>query len=384
LDGNETAQQRTQEIADFAEKIAQNDNFSWFDIKTPFAEIHTLGANMMSVINNSRYSGDVTKYIEYLNKYLILGNYHLAGFNGGGLAPLNPSVEQFCNDNQLNCTDPVIHQKPKIQHFNSDAHALCGNACAGNPIDFDHGIDPIAQLPNHEMGHNLQRARITLPNAGEVSNLNTVFLTGRNHALDLGRDYFSGWGQIRVEFNKVFDKLKIFNTNGSTPEAKGPLNNDHWSGVAFYAQLMWSSSMDDNSSWDFYTKVWLHERLYTDALSSQSKWESERDKLGFSTYGYTDAKEISSIDYMTIVSSYITGRDYNDFFEMWMMKVSDNAKTQIQANNYPSMQQKAYLYIPQGLDRDYLLYYEKAIMWPVHLQTHWIDMSDAVNATYGQ
>jgi hypothetical protein len=383
LDGSETAQQKAQEIADFASKIAQNDNFSWFDIKTPFAEIHTLGANMMYVINNATYDGNVSKYIEYLNKYLILGNYHLAGFNGGGLAPLNPSVSQFCNDHQLNCTDPVIHQKPKIQHMNSDANSLCGNACAGNPIDFDHGIDPIAQLPNHEMGHNLQRERMKLPDGTEDSNLNSVFLIERKYALDLGRDYFSGWGQIRVRFNDIFNRLKTFNTDGSTPKIQKPLN-DHWSAIAFHAQLMWSSATDDNASWDFYTKMWLHERLYTDAISSQAKWSAERDKLGFSTYSLTEAQSISSIDYMCIVSSYIAGRDYSDFFEMWMMKVSDNAKTQIQANNYPSMQQKAYLYIPQGLDRDYLLYYEKAIMWPVHLQTHWIDMSDAANATYGQ
>jgi len=145
---------------------------------------------------------------------------------------------------------------------------------------------------------------------------------------------------------------------------------------------MWSSSTDDNASWDFYTKMWLHERLYTDALSTQTKWEDNRDKLGFSTYSWNDAKAISSIDYMSIVSSYIAGRDYSDFFEMWMMKVSDSAKTQIQANNYTSKQPKAYLYIPQGLDRDYLRYYEKSIMWSSHLLTDWIDMSDAQNATY--
>ena len=381
LDGSESEAQKAQEIANFSTALSQNNNFSWAEIKTPFAELHSLMGNMMSVINNGTYGGDVGRYVEYMNKYLILGNYHWAGFNGGGLDGLNPSVADFCTEHNLDCTNSVIHQKPRIQHMNSDAHSLCGNACAGNPIDFDHGIDPIAQLPNHEMGHNLQRARMTLPNGGEVSNLNSTFRTSRAYALDQGRDYYGGWDQIRVEFNTVFDKLKQYNTDGSIPQIQGPLNNEGWAGVAFHAQLMWSSSTDENSSWDFYTKMWLHERLYTDALSTQSKWEEERDKLGFSTYSWAEAKAISSIDYMTIVSSYITNRDYRDFFALWMMKVSDKAKTQITANAYATTQAKAYLYIHQGF-AGWWEWYENGIIWPVHLPTHWIDMSDASNAVY--
>ncbi len=381
LDGSESEAQKAQEIADFTTALSQNDNFSWAEIKTPFAELHSLMGNMMSVINNGTYGGDVGKYVEYMNKYLILGNYHWAGFNGGGLAGLNSSVVDFCTEHNLDCTNSVIHQKPRIQHMNSDANALCGNACAGNPIDFDHGIDPIAQLPSHEMGHNLQRARMTLPNGGEVSNLNSTFRTSRAYALDQGRDYYGGWDQIRVEFNIVFDKLKQYNTDGSIPQIQGPLNNEGWAGVAFHAQLMWSSSTDENSSWDFYTKMWLHERLYTDALSTQSKWEVERSKLGFSTYSWEEAKAISSIDYMTIVSSYITNRDYSDFFALWMMKVSDAAKIQIVANAHPSKQAKAYLYISQGFS-GWWNWYENGIIWPVHLPTKWIDMSDASLAVY--
>jgi hypothetical protein len=381
LNGKQSESQIKEKIANFIDKISENENFSWFDIKTPFAEIHTLAENMMSVINNNRYHSDMQKYIDYLNRYLILGNYQKAGFVGGGLPPLKSNVAKFCNEHQLDCTDKTIHQKPKIQHLNSDAHALCGNACAGNPIDFDHGIDPLQQLPNHEMGHNLQRRRMTLPDGTEESNLNSVFLVEREYALDLGRDYFSGWDQIRVRFDDVFERLKSFETNGSVPKIQKPLN-DHFSAVAFYAQLMWSSSLDDDDSWDFYTKMWLHERLYTDALSSSKKWEEKRELLGFGTYGYEEAKSINSIDYMCIVSSYITERDYSDFFEMWKMRVSDKAKAQIRADNITTKEPKIYFYVPQNLSREYLKWYEKPIMWPVHRPTHTIDLSDPQSAKY--
>ena len=381
LDGSETQAQKAQEIATFSNALQQSDNFSWVDIKTPFAEIHSLTRNLMGVINNQTYNGDIAKYINYLNRYLILGNYHWAGFNGGGLEPLNPSVVSFCNEKQLNCTDPVIHQKPVIQHMNSDAKAICGNACAGNPIDFDHGIDPIAQLPNHEMGHNLQKHRIGVPNGGEISNLISVFYTMRTFALDHNKTNFNGWGQIRVNFKSVFERLKTLNTNGSLPVTnKSPLYGDHFSGVAFYEQLLWSSSDDENVSWDFYTKMWIHDRLYGDAISKdEAYWNSKRDSLGFSTYSLDEAKIVNGpmgsnpigYDYLAIVSSFITDKDYSDFFEMWKLKVSDKAKTQITANNIVNMQPREFLHILQDPNGEYNVF-----RMPVHAPSTWIDMSN--------
>jgi len=402
LDGSESEAQKAQEIADFSTALSQNDNFSWAEIKTPFAELHSLMGNLMSVINNSTYSGDVGKYVEYMNKYLILGTYHWAGFNGGGLAGLNPSVTDFCTEHNLDCTNSVIHQKPKIQHINSDAHALCGNACAGNPIDFDYGVDPLAQLPNHEMGHNLQVARMKLPNGGEVSNLIVPMHTSRTFALDNGKDNFSGWDQLILDFNTSFTVLKTELMNNNTLVTdKGP-GHEKMRGMAFYAQLLWSSSSDENVSWDFYTKMWLHDRIFADAISDaknpndDSYWESKRDDLGFSNYSRAEAIAVNSIDYMSIVSSLITKKDYTDFFEMWLLKVSDKAKNQI---SYTTKQQKAYLCIDQtsrsNLEGDVVngdtygnswwmwwVNPPRPYAWPVHAPTTWIDMSNPSTAEY--
>ena len=162
----------------------------WIDLKTPFSEVHTLKANMLSAFaqqdgnsGNGYNFLDVQAYITDLNQYLMAGNYAYAGFAGDGLPQLISEVQSFCNAFQLTnltydgntknlCTDAVIHAKPKIQHINSDLHALCGGLCAGNPFDSGSPIMPLGWGENHEMGQNLQRARLKIYGArsGEVSN----------------------------------------------------------------------------------------------------------------------------------------------------------------------------------------------------------------------
>lgn len=161
----------------------------WVDIKTPFAEIHTLKSNMLLAFSQQDGNSgngytllDVQAYIDDLNHYLIAGNYAYAGFTGAGLPQLNAEVQSFCSAFQLTsvvydgtsknlCTDAVIHAKPKIQHINSDVNALCGGLCAGNPFDSSGPIMPLDWGENHEMGHNLQRGRLNIyGRSGEVSN----------------------------------------------------------------------------------------------------------------------------------------------------------------------------------------------------------------------
>ena len=71
--------------------------------------------------------------------------------------------------------------------------------------------------------------------------------------------------------------------------------------------------------------MYLHERLFTNALND---WENQREHLGFDQY--SDApNDISGNDFMLISSSYVTGRDHRDFFNMWGIDYSSEAANQV-------------------------------------------------------
>ncbi|QLQ30425.1 MAG: hypothetical protein HZT40_01000 [Candidatus Thiothrix singaporensis] len=141
----------------------------WVDIKTPYAELHSLKSYLLKAFDlqdgkegNGYTPEDVQAYIDDLNGYLVAGNYQYAGFSGEGLQKLDAEVTGFCNQSGLSsvnyagsvrnlCTDAAINAKPKIQHVNSDVHALCGDLCSGNPFDSSAPIQPLGWGENHEM-----------------------------------------------------------------------------------------------------------------------------------------------------------------------------------------------------------------------------------------
>ena len=102
-------------------------------------------------------------------------------------------------------------------------------------------------------------------------------------------------------------------------------------------------------SWDVYTKLYVLERIYTDALKSQAKWDAVKDRLGFGNYTLADATNISANDFMYVAVSVIGGRNYSDFFEIWGIELTQSAKDQVLADNITTQVPKRFYYVNNEL-----------------------------------
>ena len=340
----------------------------WIDIKTPFAEIHTLKQHMIKAFKDQDGNNangytilDVQAYIDDLNNYLIKGNYAYAGFTGADLPSPNAEVQAFCSTFQLTnvaydgatknlCTDPVIHAKPKTQHINSDINAACGALCSGNPFDSSGPIKPLDWGESHEMGHNLQRDRLQIydDRTGEVSN--NIFPLHTQWQWTVAKGLAKHPSQTRPSNQAAFNMLQNAVNLGTPSNGSHPL----WSGtgtydnaferLSFYMQLAYT-----HQSWDIYTKIYLMERIFSDAIQSDTKWAAVKDRLGFGNYSRTAAQNINGNDFMYIAASMVGVRNYSDFFEAWGIELTQAAKDQVTANNIAAQVPKRFYYVNNEL-----------------------------------
>jgi len=110
--------------------------------------------------------------------------------------------------------------------------------------------------------------------------------------------------------------------------------------LMLYLQLMfihhqWEKQAGDEATgWNLFTKLYKLEREFTRALESETRWNSERTKLGFSTFNRSDAQAISGNDFMAISLGFISNRDHREYLAIWGIDISGNAAAQIDANGY--------------------------------------------------
>ena len=311
----------------------------WVDIKTPFAEIHSLKSNMIEAFedhnpDNAGYdSADVQGFIDELNGYLIINNYAYAGFVDPALPPHNAEVQNFCTEKNLACSDQTIHAKPKVQHINSDEHAYCGGLCAGNPFDSGKAIDPLGWGENHEMGHNLQRNRLKIYGGRSNESSNNIFpiYTSVKWMQDEGIDYHPTL--VGAGHPDAFEILQNAIANNVAATDQHPLwvetgtYSKAFERLSFFVQLAYA-----NQSWEVWTKMYLIEREFTHAIKSEAEWLARRDRLGFSNYALADAQGISGNDFMAVALSFISDKNHTAFLAAWGVEVSAAATNQILAN----------------------------------------------------
>lgn len=326
----------------------ENTPFDWVDIKTPYVEIHSLKSKMKTAFES--YNGDVKTFMDEINNYLIINNLSYAGFAGSGLTSLNSEVQSFCTNRNLNCTDSAIHKKPKVQHINSDMNAHCGGLCSGNPFDTSGSIKPLGWGESHELGHNLQRSRLKIygGKSGEVSN--NIFPIHVNMIYAKDQNLSEHPSITRPNHEEAFAILQqAIAANTAATEADHPLWSESgtytkaFERLAFYIQLVYV-----NESWDIYTKLYLMERIYSNAIDNDTNWSNAKDDLGFSSYSRTEAKDINGNDFMVVALSLISGKDHSDYFKAWGVAVSDKAKTQITTNGFTGTVPKVFYRVPNN------------------------------------
>ena len=314
--------------------------YNWTDIKTPFVEIHSIKQQQLDAFNEKHYNGDLELYFYDLKKYLVETVLSAAAYQGDGLE-LSSDVLQWCSDNNLDCTS-TIHQKPKIQHINSDIHAYCGGACSGNPFDMSEPVTIFSGGAVHEYGHNLQRNLLKFYGwySTEVTNnIFTQYVVTKyfgDHNRKVGNYKWNN-------YPKAYGLLqKAIRENIETKEGVHPM----WLHTEVHKdadirQVLVSHIAFLNQNWNVYTKLYLMERIFRDAYISEEKWDAVKDNLGFDTYSYTEAKEVDSRDniiggndFMVITLSKILNKDYRKFFKAWGLRISDKASQQLDSTNY--------------------------------------------------
>ena len=329
----------------------ENTPFSWTDIKTPFLEIHTLvdyQKRAYTTEEEGYYNGDIQLYFDELKQYLVEDVLGVAGFQGDGLT-LNSDVTAWCTTNSIDCSSQ-IHQKPKIQHIISDYHSLAGAATSGNPFDMSEPLTIYGGAPVHEYGHNLQTTLLRFYSRYSAEVTNNIFTqyVAYMYGKDKSREYANySW----TNYEKAYIAIsKAINENIPSEPNKHPLwldvetHLDSDARQAFITQIRFL-----NGGYDIWTKLYLLDRIFVDCLTSDSSWEANKAKLGFSNYTQTEAKNLNIYtnllggnDFMSIVLSNINKKDYRGLFDVWGLQLSDKAKAQIDTNGFDSVIPKAF------------------------------------------
>ena len=338
-----------EDMADLGEYLADLEEtvFDFTEIKTPFVQIHAQTDMMRTAFNAERYFDDTDLFFEYLETYMIQDTYNLAGFAGSTLS-LNDSVTSYCQTLGWDCEAANTHSAPSVQHINIDAYAHCGGGCAGNPYDQAWPLDPLGWGETHEIGHNLQRARLGIYDGRSSEVSNQIFPLHKHYmfALESGESLSPN----RSAYKETFDILQASVAEADPVQYvyeaiwsnEGIYDNNN-ERIAFYMQVVHTNDHIEflDSGWELYTMMYLHERLFSDAIADSSKWATMGDDLGFSTYPSAPS-DLSGNDFMLISLSFLSQKDQRPFFDMWGITYSTEASAQVDSYGFAPAAQEFY------------------------------------------
>lgn len=313
----------------------QHNPLSWAEIRSPFAEIHSLRERLNESINDSRYAGSSQLFLDDLFEYMLRDAYALAGFQGGGVQ-LAPLVAQKCTSLGWDCSDPQIHGLPAVQHINVDRFSHCGYGCSGNPYDQAWALDPYGWGESHELGHNLQRNRLKIHGGRSAEVSCNLFPLHKNWRLlqEKSVDRSSD----RIAYRSTFDTLKAGAADGADAYlvaydaiwADDSYAANNGERVAFYAQLpqLWREVTGDaNRAWNIYTLLYLAERQFS-AIDA-ADWSAERGKFGLDSFA--EKPELNGNEFMLLMSSFLSGRDLRPLWDIWGVDYGSATAAQLDA-----------------------------------------------------
>ncbi|GHD56153.1 ImpA family metalloprotease [Jeongeupia chitinilytica] len=320
-----------------------NTQSDWTEIKMPGMEAHARVDKLRDVVNGSDYKGNMNQYLDEMVNLFFDDAYGFAGFARGGKT-LPAAVTAFCSGKGWDCADTTMHRVPGTQHINIDVYAQCGAGCSGNPYDQTWGLTPRGWGESHELGHNLQLGVLSIygsASSGEVSNnifpLHKMWRMYREMAVDLNAS--------RVQYRDAFNLLVAAKARSGPVDAAyqaiwGDTSYAAQNGIrmAFYVQ--WAHYWQERTgnaaqAWDIYTLLYLHARL-----TAKADWDSNKDRLGYSRYATRPG--VDGNDNMLIALSWITQRDQRPTFDLWGIKYSAGAASQVAG--YGFAQEPAFFY----------------------------------------
>lgn len=315
----------------FAQALASTE-LGWAELLTPALEVHSRMDLMKTTVANAEWKGDVTTLVDWTWTYLYQDVWGLAGFIGTDLA--HPAtVTAYCTQHGWDCEDLAVHGMRYVQHANMD-HALLSYGTSGNPYDAYWAFSPLGWGDAHEIGHNLQRPRLKI--YGDVStevsnNIFPVHERWRFSNAGVGQKY--GWD---LDFKGTYGLLQAAKKQANPRSAMYTslwVNGSLFQRLIFYWQLAMNNASVSglgDQGWDLFRILYIAERQFDQALTSDATWSAAREQLGFAGYTRDAATNLANgNDFMLVAISYITGRDHRAFFDMWGVDYSATASAQV-------------------------------------------------------
>lgn len=327
------------QVAAFKAELASTPT-NWVGITTEFLTVHSNVKHMRSTL--AAHGGDMGLLADRIGTYMVRDTYELAGFNSASSGfSLPASVSTFCSSAGWDCTG-TQHRRDVMQHVIADTVAACGSGCSGNPYDQNWALEPLGWGETHEIGHNLQRARLKIYGGQSTEVSNNIFPLHKQMAFNRATGPASPLKAREGSTATVFNLLKASLQPGASATH---VFDSMWSNTAyaadnsqrlnFYRQLVefarhYNASFSDG--WELYTLMHLLDRNLT---ASEATWSSAKAGLGFGTYAsYPSAMDGN--DFMLIAASRIIGRDMRPVWALWGVTSSAAAQAQVAAYGYPA------------------------------------------------
>ncbi|WGW01367.1 ImpA family metalloprotease [Vibrio sp. YMD68] len=332
------------------ENALSDTPFNWITVITKEVQIHSIASKFRDTLNS--YNSDIKKFMDDIIKY-TLGNFGYAGYLSNVLPDHSDSIKQFCSDFGIDelCTDLRLHERNNVQHVYVD-RPTCGSLCSGNPYDRTSAYIPGDWGDSHEIGHNLQTNKLKIygGRSNEVSNNIFPVESARLKAIENGESTYN----IRSNFASTFELMKngigLLNVNDHPLWNKTGVYDNAFERLGFYNQLNFASG-----DLEFYTKMYLLQRISEDRAKNITDWANYKDRLGFTNYTIDDFKAMNGNDFMAISSSMLIGKDMSQFFEGFGIQVSEEAKAQILSAGYTQSLGKGIYFVDyEGVPTDYV------------------------------
>mgnify|MGYP001756832497 FL=1 len=230
------------------------------------------------------HSGDMGLLADRIGTYMVKDTYELAGFNSasGGFS-LPASVSAFCSTAGWDCTGSQ-HRRDVMQHVIADNVAACGAGCSGNPYDQDWALEPLGWGETHEIGHNLQRARLKIYGDQSTEVSNNIFPMHKQMAFNRANPAVTPLTRSVNTTRAVFATLTLALASA---DPQTYMRTSIWTNTAyaanaaerlvFYRQLVefarhYNAGFSDG--WELYTLMHLLDRNLS---ASEAGWASAKD-----------------------------------------------------------------------------------------------------------
>ena len=311
------------------------DRYDWAEISLPQFELHAPLARMRQTLESSvwqpDFDGDELSALVEGTEDTVDWLNALAGYSGAGVSSV-PEVSRFAERHGLD-----IQPLPQIQHVYVD-QATCSTACGGNPYELDRAYYPYNMTAIHEHGHSLEVRDHRFDGWG-VHSQTDLYLHYHQY-----RQILKHGADWAISTGRSLPYEAVFNTLQASRRSSDPFNYMRDEGPSTWQErqvvMMQILSIAENESvfdrgWYALSAFHLVEREYAN-IESEAEWIAKSAGLGFGGLAFDDVQRWSNNDWNLAVWSHILERDLTNYFEMWGLSFSDEAKAFVASQGDPA------------------------------------------------